>query len=185
MRPQASLGMTLALASLVNLSCVCCSGANAESFEVVTQYSESDHWRQALLTAISTWLSANFDLPAATTLPAVEFVTPEKMAALRYRGLTSTGDQEGHIVALYDGLRRTIYLPNGWRGATPVELSILVHEMVHHLQETEKQTFECPQARERLAYAAQERWLGLTGSSLVKEFDIDAFTVLIRSGCLH
>ena len=37
-------------------------------------------------------------------------------------------------VAVYDDATRTIYLAEGWSGATRAELSVLVHEMVHHLQ---------------------------------------------------
>jgi hypothetical protein len=45
--------------------------------------------------------------------------------------------------------------------------------MVHHLQNLQnvaKTKFECPQARKQLAYAAQQRWLGLFGRTLVVRF---------------
>jgi len=40
-------------------------------------------------------------------------------------------------------------------------------------------------AREKLAYLAQEKWLGRFGTSLEKEFDVDMFTVLISSACMY
>ena len=114
------------------------------------------------------------------------------MTELRYRGNVSpisspaaSGEEPGSIVALYDPLRRTIYLANGWRGDTPTEVSILVHEMVHFVQDSAGETFECPQARERMAYAAQERWLAISGHSLAQDFDVDPFTLLVRSSCMH
>jgi len=39
---------------------------------------------QTLLTEIVTWLSANFDLPAIQDHPSVQFVSPAKLASMRY-----------------------------------------------------------------------------------------------------
>jgi hypothetical protein len=74
-------------------------------------------------------------------------------------------------------------LPDQWTGRSAAELSVLVHELVHHLQEAAELRYECPAAREQLAYAAQERWLGLFGLSLSSEFDIDPFTLKISTEC--
>jgi hypothetical protein len=45
-------------------------------------------------------------------------------------------------VAAYDDEMKTIYLPEGWTGATPAERSVLVHPMVHHLQNLGKLKYE-------------------------------------------
>jgi hypothetical protein len=147
----------------------------------------------ALLAAIAAWLSANFDLPE-TDRPRVEFVPPARIAAFRYRGFAQppaasrderpTHDAGRETVAVYDDATRTIYLAEGWSGATPAELSVLVHEMVHHLQNHAQLKYECPQEREKLAYAAQERWLGLFDRTLAGEFEIDPFALLVRTKCL-
>jgi hypothetical protein len=71
---------------------------------------------------------------------------------------------------------KTIFLLNGWEGKTPAELSILAHEMVHHLQNVGQLKFECPEEREELAYKAQESWLHLFGHDL--EHDSDGLTAL-------
>jgi hypothetical protein len=116
------------------------------------------------------------------------------MIAQRYKPLlpaeradiaTAQGDTAGsNTVALYNDDTKTIYLPDGWAGRTPAELSILVHEMVHHLQNIAKLTHECPQAREKLAYEAQDKWLALFGTSLEREFGVDGFTLFAKTGCL-
>ena len=148
---------------------------------------------EALLTAIVLWISANFDLPAKYDHPKIEIVPATEIAALRYRTFAPEKQREilslggnttgGDVVAIYDSTRKTIFLPMGWTGGTPAELSVLVHELVHHLQSAAKLTFECPAAREELAYAAQEKWLGLFGRSLLSEFEIDPFTLKIRTVC--
>jgi Zn-dependent membrane protease YugP len=61
------------------------------------------------------------------------------------------------LAAVYDDANRTIYLSEGWIGVTFADLSILVHEMVHHLQNVGQLKYSCPHAREAVAFAAQER----------------------------
>jgi hypothetical protein len=152
-----------------------------------------------LLTAIVAWLSSNYDLPPIYDPPVIEFVPPTMMASLRYKdvasdswsgGEGSIGDVEADrgsstIVAVYDDADKTIYLPETWTGATPTELSVLVHEMVHHLQNLAGMRFACPEAREKLAYAAQGDWLALFGRDLFTDFETDPFTLLVRTECFY
>jgi hypothetical protein len=144
----------------------------------------------ALLHEIIGWVAQNFDLPASDELPAVAFTTTAHMNALRYRGLLNhdlSNDQQStagnDTVAVYDAANRTIYLPQGWHGATPAEMSVLVHEVVHHLQHAAKLPHACPEEREKLAYRAQERWLRRFDRSLSSEFGTDGFTLLVRTSC--
>jgi hypothetical protein len=83
----------------------------------------------------------------------------------------------------YEHTTRTIHLRTGWTGATPAELSVLVHEMVHHLQNLGGLVYECPHARERPAFIAQPCWLELFGRTLESEFSIDPMTLLLRTTC--
>lgn len=154
---------------------------------------------ETLLTAIVTWLSIGFGVPANYDHPRIEFVSSAKMSAVQFRGHTAahSAAQSGEtsaparpalqreVEALYDDSTRTIYLPEGWTGKTPAEVSVLVHEMVHHLQNVAGLKFECPQAREKLAYAAQNQWLAQSGRNLIDEFKLDALTVLLRTKCMH
>ena len=145
-----------------------------------------------------TWLSSNFDLPAIQDHPTIEFVSKAKLATIRAEdsaiseGRTRTpgiddrveSANQRHVVALYDNNLKTIFLADDWAGTTPVDQSVLVHEMVHHLQNLGKLTFECPRAREKLAYLAQDKWLRRFETSLEKEFEVDMFTVLVSSSCM-
>jgi hypothetical protein len=148
----------------------------------------------ALLAAIVVWLSANFALSASFDHPRIEFAPPHKIVALRYGGFTKgqwqTGaplgfPASGDIVSIYDDNARAIYLPEDWKGRSPAELSVLVHEMVHHLQNVGGLRFECPQQREQLAYEAQERWLALFGRDLSGDFGMDRLSILVKSKCFY
>ncbi len=148
-----------------------------------------------LLDEIVSWLSSNFDLPAIEDRPNIKFASTTRLAAMRaedsvhWQGLTQDKgiDQtsQRRVVALYDNKSRTIFLPDDWIGKSPADQSVLVHEMVHHLQNLANLKFECPMAREKLAYLAQDKWLGRFGTGLEKEFDVDMFTVLISSACMY
>jgi len=90
---------------------------------------------QALLTAVITWLSANYSLPANYDLPSIRFAAPEEIALIRYGAFGRDrrqaaaayaalgADQQRSIVSVYDDRTKTIVLPAGWRGVTPAELS--------------------------------------------------------------
>jgi hypothetical protein len=160
---------------------------------------EEDFAAQALQPILMAWLSFNFDLPAVHDRPRVEIASVTKMAEVRYSRLTSLGpdrvaaeagraaptDIGRDVFAIYDDKTRTIYLREGWTSATPADVSLLVHEMVHHIQNVAGLAYDCPQAREKPAYAAQARWLELFGKTLAEEFEIDPMTVLVRTNCLN
>jgi hypothetical protein len=144
---------------------------------------QSDQPSRELLAVVSNWLSSEFGL-SIDTLPRIKFVPMAQMSMLRFRGVPSDHLGDGRdVVAVYDDDARTIYLPHGWTGRTPAETSIIVHEMVHHAQNLAETKFECAQAREKLAYEAQERWLAQFGSDLAKEFEVDGFTLLVLTNC--
>jgi len=160
--------------------------------------SSSSRLAQTVLTDIVAWISGNTDLPAIYDPPRVKFVTPEEMHSTGLRvgsgsgaasigavQQQSTSHFEREVDALYDDTRRTIYLKNSWTGTTPAQVSVLVHEMVHHLQNLAQLKYECAQAREALAYAAQEKWLAQFGTTVGREFGLDPMTVLVRTKCMH
>jgi hypothetical protein len=155
----------------------------------VNDANRDQQWRrsmEALLTAIVVWLSANYDLPSSFEHPRVEFVSAKDITAHFYEGIARQqqagmvlNQSEPDVVSLYSSETKTIYLLNGWKGKAPGELSMLVHEMVHHLQNVGQLKFACPQEKEKLAYKAQDGWLALFGSDLAQEFQIDPFSLLV------
>jgi hypothetical protein len=148
-----------------------------------------------LLSVIAVWLSINFGLPGTAPHPTIELHPEETMSRIWIEsiarnqgadiGALARETQHREIQAFYDDQRRTILLAEGWDAKSPQDVSILVHEMVHHLQNLDQRRYACPAAREKLAYEAQDSWLGLFGSSLEIQFDIDAMTLLLSTKCMH
>ncbi len=153
---------------------------------------------QVLMTVILIWLSVNFGLPATFELPRVVFASSETMAHVRAVRSSSENGQHpapstlaadlgagGHVFAMYDDATRTIYLPLGWNILSAADGSMLVHEMVHHLQNVAGMAFACAGAREKDAYRAQESWLAVHGQTLEGTFGVDPMTVLVRTNCMN
>lgn len=148
-----------------------------------------------LLSVIAIWLSVNFGLPGTHPPPRIEFHPEETMSRLWIESiaqhqnvnLSTVARETEHveIQAFYDDQLRTIFLAEGWDAKSPQNVSILVHEMVHHLQNLDGRKYACPAEREKLAYAAQDAWLGLFETSLELQFEIDAMTLLLSTKCMH
>jgi hypothetical protein len=136
----------------------------------------------AALSCIAVWLVDEFGLPMARESPRIEIEDEGELARLRLGD--SVPNQAHDILALYDDATRTIHVSEEWSKATPAALSVLIHEMVHHLQNLGEMTYECAEAREKTAYDAQERWLSRSGKSLESEFGIDPMTRLMRTRCI-
>ncbi|ARQ00068.1 DUF6647 family protein [Pseudorhodoplanes sinuspersici] len=151
----------------------------------------------SLLAMIALWLSFNFGLPAISEPPKVEVVSAQEILFKRYRAFTpqaqqallatvggnDTNGKSRKAVAIYDEPTGTIFLTEGWNSKNPADLSVLVHEMVHHVQREGGLRYECPAAREELAYAAQDKWLNMFGRNLFDDFDLDAFTLRVSTSC--
>ena len=157
---------------------------------------------QHLLAAISGWLSNEFGLPVIDRFPEIKLVSSGAIGALRYSSsvppaahqVAPTGSAEqqtsaepptNDTIAIYVDHAEIIYLTEGWTGRTRADLSVLVHEMVHHFQNKLGLKHECPQDREKLAYAAQDRWLHLFGHRLESDFQLDGFSVLGKTHCFY
>ena len=135
----------------------------------------------ALVDTIVLWLSTNYGLPAPAQSPMIVRVPPAKLVEMRYGSPDAV--PLGDVLAVYDD--DTIYVMQGWTGTTPAELSMLVHEMVHHLQSSADMRFACPGEREVMAYSAQNAWLNLFGESLESAFGIDDATLRVSAACTY
>jgi hypothetical protein len=187
------------LAVVISVAFACSTNAEA-SDGALTQYREPSGHRieaiqiaQSLFDEVVSWICENFDLPSSQTRPLIEFASKNELTRIRIADRIdwhvlvqeeTRTSSERNVVAVYDTISRTIYLPNDWIGKSAADQSILVHEMVHHLQNVAEIKFECPAAREKTAYLAQDRWLARFGLSLEKEFEVDMFTIVISSACM-
>jgi hypothetical protein len=136
-------------------------------------------------------------LPVPEELPTVVFKQPLEIAFLYYGASTAETQEKVReayadaaltkrrlVVSLYDTVNHSILLPENWTAQDPAQLSMVVHELVHHLQTSSGLRYPCPQEREALAYTAQEKWLGEFGTNLEREFGMDQMTLFVSTHCM-
>ena len=110
-----------------------------------------------IITALMIWLGANTTLDTNHDIPNVLFLTQEQMEKLYYHE-----DQEkfpNQLHGLYDKESDTIILPDTWDRRDPWDLAVLLHEMVHYLQDMNNLKFNCTAEMERDAWPIQKRYL--------------------------
>jgi hypothetical protein len=134
---------------------------------------------------IVSWLAENSESPPVYNRPEIYVSAPVRLTALDAGDLSeaSLGLFGEPRIGRYEDSTRRVYFSNGWNPETVGGQSLLVHQMVYHLQNLAGLKYECPQARARLAYDAQARWLSQTGRTLESEFGIDAGTLLLSTDC--
>lgn len=174
------------------------SMANAQRIELTNLPQAAEHLigknievpDTATLKSAAAWISAIFSLPDVQALPAIRRLPTGKAILANAGNLfgwlpEAFANSSREMIALYDDATKTIYLSDHWNGSTPAEMSVLVHAMVRHFQNVGGQrTYDCPEERNALPYDAQERWLGLYGTSLSEEFKIDRATLMLITQCI-
>ncbi len=79
---------------------------------------------------------------------------------------------------VYDISRRIVHLVEPWDPASPRDVAVLLHELVHDVQFLNRD-WDCPNAAEWEAYELYERWLAERGI----EAKLDWLTIYFWSKC--
>jgi hypothetical protein len=120
------------------------------------------------------WIAARSDYPPELKrAPRFVFLSPEAIRHGFSRSSLGYSDETSSVRAAQTG--GTIYLPDNFTLGR--DDYILLHELVHHLQDESGKRFECLAAREREAYALQSRFVQETG---LGEAPNDMFMLLLR-----
>lgn len=111
-----------------------------------------------ILTALMIWLGANTPLDTNHDVPKILFLSQDKMEKLYY-----VQEQESNpnnkLHGLYDTDKDTIILLDTWDRRKPWDMGVLVHEMVHYLQDVNGIEFSCVNEMERDAWPIQKKYL--------------------------
>lgn len=136
-----------------------------------------------LIASLLSWLAQATDLNAVGPAPTVQFASSADLAELRYAGLELQARRD--VVGLYVDETRTILLTEGWDAGDPADVSALVHELVHHLQNDAGARYWCSGEREAEAYAVQAEWLAQFDMTLESEFGLDPVTLELTTTCFY
>ena len=144
-----------------------------------------------LVAELDRWLDGRIDWPARA-LPEIRYITPREAARIGWEHMRVPGHvrmvrkrlggwmrQAGVIAAggLYDPDSGTIFLVTPWSADRPQDVSVLLHELVHHRQAPHH--FYCGAAQEPAAYRAQAAWLADRGATL----EVNWLALTLAAGC--
>ena len=109
-----------------------------------------------ILIALMIWIGANTDYNTNVPLPSIEFKTQVEMENLYYG---ERSEKEGDLYGFYNLKKNIIILPDTWDSAKPFDLGLLVHEIIHYLQDINDVQFGCTAEMELDAWPLQKQYL--------------------------
>ena len=113
-------------------------------------------------------------------VPLIRFVPYAELVSI-FSGGKGT---KYHVESLYSETDHTVYLPDSWRADNLRDRSILLHELVHHLQYLNKVKADCPSEYEWQAIDLQLKWLGEQGvDDPLDLLGLDPRFLLMLRGC--
>jgi hypothetical protein len=136
-----------------------------------------------LIVSLIAWIVAHSSL-ATSQPPQIRFVPKPMMSSVYQRA--AKVPSFSHAEAFYQPSTATIYLPKTWRADDLRDKSVLVHELVHHLQAADRVNVSCMGTLERQAYDLQFKWL--RGNGVLDPYGftgLDVLTVIYAGSCLE
>jgi hypothetical protein len=128
----------------------------------------------ALMPSLENWLDTESRYPRRTDQVRLKLIRPAE--AMLSSGRIDYSNSMGR--GYYDAQSLTIYLVKPWSPDNPHDVSVLLHELVHHRQQIAR-NWECPNAQEFPAYRLQDKWLADHGLKA----QVNWLAVLIESSC--
>lgn len=120
----------------------------------------------ALIAFLTAFIVANSDLPPAPIEPIVQYQDRETLWHMNHPGATFRPERQQ-----YDALYRNdfLYLHDQWKAGDLHDVSILAHELVHHLQHHSDKVYACEKEKEAHAYHLQIEFLERFGDMTTEE----------------
>jgi|TARA_R110000744_G_scaffold122325_2_gene227305 hypothetical protein len=130
-----------------------------------------------ILTALMIWLGANTPFNTNYDIPNILFVTQDQMEQMFYKG---SNKMPNTLHGLYDKESDTIILSDQWDRRKPWDMSVLLHEMIHYLQDQNKMKFNCVANMEKDAWPIQQLYLEKQHDYI---WDYDGLWYTVISNC--
>lgn len=115
---------------------------------------------QSLSVAIASWVSADFGLPTMRHPPHIAYASATDIVSFQHQLITRAETVE-KTPSLYVPRLQTIFLPEGWNGSSPLDMSLFVRAIANHLQSEFENGYRCMPNGERFGASVQRRWLAV------------------------
>jgi hypothetical protein len=147
-----------------------------------------------IITSLMLWIAAatGWPIPDHPNITYIEdehqfFMMSQECDTKPNQPICETYDGSAtNILALYNHLTKTIYLNKEFWWASVRDQSILLHELVHHMQYSRDSEFysnQCKGDIEKEAYDLQEKWLEKRGRTLYDTIELGPLFRHILTRC--
>ena len=130
-----------------------------------------------ILTALMIWLGANTPFSTNFDVPKVVFLPQNQLEQMFYGDNKYEPDQ---LHGMYNKEIDTIFLPDDWDRREAWDMGVLVHEMVHYLQDMNEMKFACSREMEKKAWPIQQYYLKKEHDY---DWDYDKLWFIVISSC--
>jgi hypothetical protein len=143
---------------------------------------------EKLVLALMVWASAQTGLPVPEDMPEVRTVDRCEIERLYFDDAArKCGNASGGVQAIYDHRASRMLLPDTWSPENIYDISMLVHELVHHLQAEAGKTPETVSCvgrdLEKPAYDAQIAFLEAAGLDPLAVMGINGLAYKLLTLC--
>ena len=138
---------------------------------------------ESFVLGLMVWISSVSGLPLSEDTPEITRVEPAEIARLANGPGVADPDVESGYLALYHADSGTVLLRSDWDRQSLRDRSILVHELVHHLQAAAGRDYVCRGAMEREAYDIQAAWLEARGAELLEVMNMNGLFLYAVTRC--
>tara|TARA_B100001093_G_scaffold354827_1_gene339369 strand:+ start:197 stop:622 length:426 start_codon:yes stop_codon:yes gene_type:complete len=129
-----------------------------------------------ILIGLLLWIGANSDYNTNVPYPTIVFMDQAKMEHMYYQGRKPIGELHG----FYHTQKDIIVLPDTWDRRDSWDLSILLHELIHYVQDMNSVQYECTMQMEKDSWPLQQKYLWEVHSY---HWDYDGLWHMMVSNC--
>jgi hypothetical protein len=133
---------------------------------------------KSLIAAMLLWIGANTGYDVDLPHPVIKIVTQQELERIYSKGAGT----ENHLHGFYDRKEDIIYLPDTWKQYDPWSQGVLLHELVHYVQDQNQAKFQCTNEMEKESWPLQKQYL-LEYHGYVWDYDELWFAVI--SNCSY
>lgn len=143
---------------------------------------------EKLILALMVWASAQTGLPVPEKIPEIRSADRCEIERLYFGDATRNCDEAVmKVQAIYDHRFSLLYLPDTWSPGDIYDVSMLLHELIHHMQAQAGVTADSVRCVgreiEKPAYDAQIAWLKATGLDPLEAMGINDLSYTLLTMC--
>ena len=110
---------------------------------------------KSLIASMLLWIGANTNYNVDLPHPDIKLLPQQEMEHIYSQGM----EMSSHLHGFYDTKKDIIYLPDTFELHDPWQQGVLLHELLHYVQDQNEAKFQCKNDMETEAWPLQKKFL--------------------------